>query len=152
MGSSDQFKSSCGGTHCYEIDSDTHTRRHSQAFCLSSQPLAASLSPARIAGDAPDSLTEVQDGQLDTAYKTDPCAVSSDLPLARHTGDTQACAMPPRRSGRLKIVEAPCLASTSEVSDSNKKRVSIDFLPDALLLQVLASIEPCQAAERRYEP
>lgn len=59
--------------------------------------------------------------------------------------------MPPRRSGRLKIVEAPCLASTSEVSDSNKKRVSIDCLPDALLLQVLASIEPGQAAERRYE-
>ncbi|KAL0044903.1 hypothetical protein WJX82_001740 [Trebouxia sp. C0006] len=57
--------------------------------------------------------------------------------------------MPPRRSGRLKIVEAPCLASTPEVSDSHKKRVSIDFLPDALLLQVLASIEPCQAAERR---
>ncbi|KAA6430028.1 MAG: hypothetical protein FRX49_00459 [Trebouxia sp. A1-2] len=57
--------------------------------------------------------------------------------------------MPPRRSGRLKLVEAPCLASKAEVSDSNKKRVSINCLPDALLLQVLASTEPCQAAERR---
>lgn len=57
--------------------------------------------------------------------------------------------MAPRRSGRLKPIPAACLASTPEANDANKKRVSLDCLPDALLLQVLASIEPSQGAERR---
>ena len=60
--------------------------------------------------------------------------------------------MAPRRSGRLKPISAACLASTPEVNDANKKRVSLDCLPDALLLQVLASIEPSQGAERRCRP
>lgn len=47
--------------------------------------------------------------------------------------------MAPRRSGRLKHLPGPCGPDATELVDANKKSVTIDCLPDVLLLQVLAS-------------
>ena len=58
--------------------------------------------------------------------------------------------MGPRRSGRLKHLPGSCVSDAPEVSDANKKRVTIDCLPDVLLLQVLASIKSGNGLEYRY--
>lgn len=57
--------------------------------------------------------------------------------------------MAPRRSGRLKHLPGPCESEGPAGTDVNKRGITVDCLPDVLLLQVLASIKSNGPA-RRY--
>ncbi|KAL3151081.1 hypothetical protein ABBQ38_012951 [Trebouxia sp. C0009 RCD-2024] len=54
----------------------------------------------------------------------------------------------PRRSGRLKHLPGPCVSEATDGTEVNKKGITIDCLPDVLLLQVLASTKSDGLARR----
>ena len=68
-----------------------------------------------------------------------------------HKSTQRLQTMPPRRSRRLTTAPLPISSpSTSSAPDVSKKRlVSIDCLPDAVLLHVLASIKPVDTTYAR---
>ncbi|KAL3145630.1 hypothetical protein ABBQ32_003174 [Trebouxia sp. C0010 RCD-2024] len=58
----------------------------------------------------------------------------------------------PRRSGRLKHLPGPCVSEATDGTELNKKGITIDCLPDVLLLQVLASTKSNGLARRQVLP